>query len=366
MVLSTRFIITFLILTILHSLWFIESSLLVDSLKILLIFLVLAAIKIWKLSNKEFFIFCFFIILLTAHGVVSSLVASTPFNISLNVFLAVAGLFSYLILRRDKDYLITKTFYYSTFLYSIIILIVLLLGRDPNEIWLSSQNTSSQIFVTLGSMFLIRATPRNVLKYKLLFYFIVFAVSVLSIGRSGIISSSILLVAGTLDYYLNGNKDRKQLIFLSFLVLVSFSLFLIVSDLMVALPSYSKFNYFKAKGFHDHYRSGMINEFVENYDVETFFFGKDLSKLPYIASFNNNPHNGFIQLHASLGFLAIVMYLGIARQLYRYVVRKEIVATLALLAMLFRFGTDSVGAIVLVPFLTALFTNSQISFSRYT
>src|SRR5690606_13700541 len=127
---------------------------------------------------------------------------------------------SLLILSYDKNYLILKNIYYFLFSYVLFIFMLLISGTDPNEIWLnSSRNTTSLIFVTLGAVFLIQNQILKEVKYPIVFYFLIVFVSILSLGRSGIITSIILFLTYIIFLYKEVNNKNQIFLFLAFFVL---------------------------------------------------------------------------------------------------------------------------------------------------
>ena len=94
---------------------------------------------------------------------------------------------------------------------------LLISGVDPNDIWLnSSRNTTSLIFVTLGAIFLIQNQTLREVKYPIVFYFLIVFVSILSLGRSGIITSIILFLTYIVFLYKEVNNKHQIFLFLAF------------------------------------------------------------------------------------------------------------------------------------------------------
>lgn len=303
---------------------------------------------LYKIKQKELVLFVFMAVALLFFKLISGYLTNNEAGFGLYISLISGVLLFYLALKYDKSNLILKTLYYFLFLYLIVVLIVLLAGRDPNEIWQGSRNSSSQLFVIMGGVFLIYPAVLEKLKFKLLFYFLIFIVCVLSMGRSGIITSAILLLAAILNFY--SFKINKTNLFSIFIALGALLLLVTSFDLLIDYyNSISKFDYLRARGLEDSYRSDMLKEFFEHYNLKVFLFGVDLSVLPYIASFNNNPHNGFLSLHAQTGVLAIIIFFGIILTAIKVSLKRNIVAFLAITAILLRVSTDSINGIILIP-----------------
>lgn len=334
---------------VLNAFWFVSTAFVTYLGFVLVMLSMTVLLFLYKIKQKELFLFVFLAVILLFFKLVSGYLTNNLATFGLYISLISGVLLSYLVFNYDKRQLILKTLYYFLFLYLIIVLAILVAGRDPNEIWQGSRNSSSQLFVIMGAIFLIYPPVLEKLKFKLLFYFLIFIVCVFSMGRSGIITSAILLLAAILSSY--SFKINKTNLFL---ILVSLGALLLLAINFELLIDYynnnPKFDYLRAKGLEDSYRSTMLKEFFDHYSLKTFLFGVDLSTLPYIASFNNNPHNGFLYLHAKTGFLAVIIFLGIALTTLKVILKRDAVAFLAIMALLLRFSTDSVGGLIIFPF----------------
>lgn len=338
----------FLIFVLFNLLWFYEISWLSYFVNTFIIVLTVVLFFLYKIIYKELLFCMFFFALIIVFKFISSFFSNDfiDLNVLTPFFFGMA--LALLTIKYDKDFFLLKSMYYFTFIYAVVILLVLLLGVDPNNIWNASQNTSSQIFVILGSFFIIYKPVVNKLKYKVVFYTLIFMICIFSFGRSGILTSLMLLIVCMLHAYFFQPKKVKIIYLLFFLfssvvVLINFNL---IIDVFNGL---SVFDYIRVSGITDSYRKNMIYEFFQAYDVSVFLFGIDFSTLPYISSFSENPHNGFIFLHARLGVLALFIYLSVLWVAFCFLAKKDFFSFLALIVMLLRFGTDSVSGIVLIP-----------------
>ena len=111
----------------------------------------------------------------------------------------------------------------------------------------------------------------------------------------------------------------------------------------------SNFEYLLAKGITDDSRSIMLQEFINYYNLNNFLFGMNLLELPYISSFNGNPHNSYIDLHSKFGFLALLIYIGIIFSLIKFICQWRYIELLASIVILLRLSTDSAFGIVIFP-----------------
>lgn len=263
-------------------------------------------------------------------------------TLALGVYVSILActLLSAIILRHDHNFFVLKSLYHFLFVLVVVVCCALMSGINPDELWpQSSRNTTSEVFVVLGSIFLINGRVLRNLRFKPLFYLLIVIVSVMSFGRSGIISSFILFAAFALYSVRAFRKSR-----ILYLFLVGATLIFLFSG-----KFFSYFEYLEAKGIADSYRLNMIKEFASNYGISIFIFGVDFSSLPYIAGFNSNPHNAYISLHGNLGIVAIFLFLGVFLCLLRLVLNRQYVALIALVAMLLRLATDEASGLILLP-----------------
>jgi len=99
--------------------------------------------------------------------------------------------------------------------------------------------------------------------------------------------------------------------------------------------------YFIAKGFSDDDRKEMLMEYLNNMTSIGLAIGLDLDKLPVISSQSSNPHNSYIVLHASIGFVGIIMLSFITFHVISEIIIGNVGYGIAVLAYLFRIATDS-------------------------
>lgn len=270
---------------------------------------------------------------------VSSLITDT---IGLGIYVSIIAsiILSIIMLNYDDDSIMLKTLYYFLFVFLVLVCFALISGVNPDKLWpQSSRNTTSEVFVVLGAIFLISGRVLPSLKFKPLFYSLIVIVSIMSIGRSGIITSLILFAAFSLY---NFSASRRRKLFYLFPIAI-------VPILYFREKVFFYFEYLEQKGLTDSYRLNMIKEFFDNYNSSVFMFGVDFSTLPYIAAFNSNPHNAFIGLHGALGFVAIILFIGLLLSLVRFALNGRYVALIALIAMLLRLSTDEASGLILLP-----------------
>ncbi|MDS1140043.1 hypothetical protein RE432_06315 [Pusillimonas sp. SM2304] len=250
----------------------------------------------------------------------------------------IASLFvAYALSMRQK---LLSVFFIGFYILVISLLLLILLGLDANHIFSGSRNTISMILVCLGSIFLLANYGKGQ-RLDILLYALVFLCCILAVGRSGIIASFILLISVAFKYWKPFTYGK---LFMGLLLVILFSSFVIY---VYEYTSY--FYYIKNKGLADSYRTRMLFEYLNSLGPGNLFFGTELSKLPYISSFNSNPHNTFLLLHSQYGILFLIFLFCIIIFTSGLIVKKLFVEALAFFALALRLATDSSVDITTLP-----------------
>lgn len=232
-------------------------------------------------------------------------------------------------------------------------------ASDPNTIFSASRNMVSVIMLIQVSLVYISYSEWN---KKITYFYAIFPliISIWAIGRSGIISSAILLL-GLLLFTIN-KKNRKRNIILSLLIIFISALF-IAPDTDLKLFDNIKSSYevvydrTQLKGFTDDARGNITYEYFSEMKshVFSFFLGVPIEKSNnYIfASYNNNLHNSYLRAHATFGLLGVfLLSIGIVIAITRYLKLKNFLFVFIFCAILFRISTDTVAFIgILDPFI---------------
>lgn len=236
----------------------------------------------------------------------------------------------------------------------ISIFLLLLTGVDPNSVFAGSRNTISLLLIPLGCFFLINSNI-NIKSNKALFIYILIVLNcIIAQGRSGILTSLILLIALILSRIEKINLLKIIFIVVSFLIIYTF--YLKYADFIYNL---SYFDYIKAKGIEDNYRSSMRNEYFSALSFKNLIFGINLAELPIINSHNGNPHNTYISLHSNFGILIlIILVLNICFWL-KSLLSGNLVVFLALTALFLRLSTDTTYGFPILPLIFIAFIVSK-------
>lgn len=231
-----------------------------------------------------------------------------------------------------KNQIYIKIIYFYFVVCTFLLWVVLMMSSDVNNIFLGSRNVTSLLLVPMAAFFLM-VKRRDVTPKDFLLYIVVFMCCVISQGRSGILTSGLLLVV---SYFLSFNSLGKGKLFFTTPIFIAFSFLF-----FYFYESNSYFDYLRSSGVSDSYRKEMIDEYLSKLDVSSIIYGLDLSSLPYISSFNNNPHNFFIFMHSTFGFIAIFYMLFAIFSLVFLFTCKEYSLFFCGVIVIIRLSTDS-------------------------
>lgn len=245
---------------------------------------------------------------------------------------------SLIILYFPIDHKVFSTMY---ILVSTTIFLIILFSDGINQVSLtSSRNTISITLLLYFSLYVISADKSNQ-KVNISYIVIGLIISVLSIGRSGILTFSILLILFLLFDYKNGKYIKKNFfkVFMSASIIFVFLFFI-----------YNSFGYyfqdtitnFKNNGL-ESVRTLIWSDYIQllQQNSKFIFLGAPIEGTYLLDIFNENLHNSFLMLHAKYGLLMLLCVIGLTLySLLYYLFEKKIALILIFIAILFRMQFD--------------------------
>ncbi|WP_323019466.1 hypothetical protein [Pararhodobacter sp.] len=231
-------------------------------------------------------------------------------------------------------------------LYLVVTLVLVLIfvahgvsGVDPEEVFSISRNYISTLMVLSVSLYYIscgrnRLQPRSVVPISMAL------VCLWGIGRSGIISS-IIVLAGTVFLSKAGNRIK----FAMAAVVVAISILMIpqAQNLVETLSTgIERFERLSDSG--PDARELVISEYIGQVTerIGYLLFAPPAEGVQAIVALDGNPHNAYISLHLSFGLLGILLFLSLAiYSFWKLTWSGNHYASLALLVSMFRSFFDS-------------------------
>jgi hypothetical protein len=216
----------------------------------------------------------------------------------------------------------------------------------------ASRNGVSALLVPMLSAYLLLTRESGNNFSQLLLSLSVFIVCTWAVGRSGIITSGILLL-----YVLMKNKKYAA-------VVVPILLFIVINN--------DNFIYYfhRMNDFTGDTRASYISDYLSNMDLYSFIFSyKNLNDTVFGLNNALNLHNSFLNLHNFTGILIAPLFLYILFLIYSNI-RNNIGILVLFLALLLRLSTDSIalfGSIdwIFYLFIGVLHLNSRVKLKVY-
>jgi hypothetical protein len=191
------------------------------------------------------------------------------------------------------------------FFYAIYILQQLQISPNPNDVFLNSKNWISYYLILLMFPYYF-FTISNLQRASVFPALLCFGLSLLSLSRSGIISSLLILFLILLYRY----KTKTVVYLISAVVVVLFLNVNLVS-LWEALSQFemNAASRFSVSSFFKDARSSIFLETLDYTDVKSLFFGFE-GRLLYFTSINDfNPHNSLISAYIGGGLFQLMLIL---------------------------------------------------------
>jgi hypothetical protein len=216
------------------------------------------------------------------------------------IYLISSASFAYFIIDSKFK---TRLIYIPFIAISIYVFISFITGKDLNEIFPdTSRNYISVILLTnISTAYLVDWRQNKTI--NIWFALITLVLSILAIGRSGILVSLFLLVGALILRYKEFSSKKKTIVSFALIIPLIVFLFINWNRVVEIYFSIDYFNRLTALGFKDNARELLRNSYFENLNIFTILFGYNYSNNAVFLMWNKNPHNSFIELHHKVGFL---------------------------------------------------------------
>lgn len=282
-------------------------------------------------NKKNLFFYCFIILFFS--------LLLQVFQLHINVFLIFipsSFCFAYFIYRNTFNLRIL----YGAFIITILWLLVLFSSNltFANIFYDLSVNYVSIILIMYASLISLIAY-RQEKKYIITPIFLSFLLSLLAMGRAGILCSFILLLNAII--YKFKHSSIKKPIFSVFILLFIITVIVLynLEEISSMIEKLSLLERFTEKGVKSPSRGIMIDEYLTNINLETLLLGYNFKENDWFIHYGLNPHNSYIKLHSQLGWLFFVIIYILFISLLK-LFKKSIYVFVMLTVMLLRGWTD--------------------------
>lgn len=295
-----------------------------------------------RIRNDYFQIYIYAVILALSFLVSSLFVWRTDWRIFTPIYFMASGFGMAMILVRGKVYSWGGyIIFYSLSFYFLILMFTGVSGFSALK-YCSHNGISIVILIACISLYIILSNENK--KISLVPAVFTALISIWGIGRSGIISSLILLFG---LFFVTFQAKAKNffilIIFISYLIYLFQEAFLgFAIDYLYAGNAIE--NYIIRVGtLEDEVRIGMWSNYFYNLDIFRFVFGVNVVEDPWSDKVINeyNYHNSFISFHSQTGLMGLITIVILIFSLFSFF-RTNKVFFFLLLALILRIFTDNV------------------------
>jgi len=222
--------------------------------------------------------------------------------------------------------------------------LMMLSGVNPNNMMPHNSRNAVSYYGVASTMILVVLYRNGQIKPPVIAAFLSLILSVWAEGRSGIISSFLILISmafarGTKPKFLRFGHEGKAVYILTYIIKISI-LALIFTIYYMNIPD-EYLLYFKTHGFESKGREYINTDYFHSITLESIFLGFELDSISSIADLNLNPHNSFIALHAYFGFFAIIIVLSLFLGVLKEILFGNMIFAICSIAYCLRIFTDS-------------------------
>ncbi|WP_447772825.1 hypothetical protein [Variovorax boronicumulans] len=183
-------------------------------------------------------------------------------------------------------------------------LLQMMIGTNPNEMFLISQNYVSIIFILSLCVYYV-ACDQNGKKPEIYPALIGIAICIWAGGRSGILSVAMLALA-TMFFF--GKINRTWLV-VALLFCVSIYVAILNIDVLGDFYGLERLARLGLVDVRDEINAAYLQRISTSF--HELIFGAPLNEIPEVSVLGGNPHNSYIRLHTQYGAVGFVLLLGI-------------------------------------------------------
>lgn len=260
---------------------------------------------------------------------------ATPFIL----YIITAPLFAFFIVtNRFNTRYITLQLYF--FILAFFVYYALFRSFENLFEGISANYVSVVLIMNISVLQLIQYRQNE--SYSLVIPFLSLILVVFAMGRAGILILTILFV-NTLIHRWKGMGWKKRILIALLMIVPPVLLVIAKWDVFVEIFNTADvFTKFQKDGLVSYSRNIIINEYLDNINWKTAFFGYNFIDDYWFIHYGQNPHNSFIRLHYFAGILLVPLLFLIAIAAVRLVTKKNVFIALLLLAIMVRAWTDSI------------------------
>lgn len=305
-----------------------------NSYLLLLFVLTLVAITVLcniRMKNQEVYVPLWVLFFILLYSTVSS--HSSLSGVYAAVVMLVNYILGYWLYRQDKISVLSCARLVLIVFYILFFVTLLVYGWNAkviNNMYVDGSQNIVSATVIFFQVFYSAAYFRVAKKAPQITPFVTFFICILCIGRGGVFIGALILLASITYFIWNRKLIYKVLFIISIpvvYVIIIYSVDFFYDVILVGT---------KVDQGVESIRTEINKVYYEKIDLYVFMFGLDLSTIPLINQFDDNPHNSFIYGHARFGILYVfLILLMISNIILGFINKSPVVFYLLLILFLF-------------------------------
>lgn len=224
-------------------------------------------------------------------------------SIFFSIISIICMLSSYWVLKQDKNIVLKISFLSLLIFYIFFVFSGIQYGFDSKSVNTYLLEGSRNMVATIAlflQIFYSANYYRLNKKLPLFTPLLTLCLIIFTFSRSGIILAITLLFFTYLLFILQ-NSGKRRILFFIICICLFFIILLNIESILEFLILNTNFD----QGF-DSPRHIINQEYFNKMSLDNFLIGIDLSSIPIIEIYNNNPHNSFIFAHSQFGIIYII------------------------------------------------------------
>jgi hypothetical protein len=210
---------------------------------------------------------------------------------------------------------------------------IVILGIPVNELYLNLSRNHGNFVLLFWSVFALFHIYITYNKVSLIIPLINLFIAIFLVGRTGIILGILLLfVVSVVKFSRNFALSTISLLIVLVYLLINVDFFLV--------ESFFVYETNLGQGLETS-RWDLWSEYIHSINFSSLLIGVDVSQLPLINSYSNNPHNSFLKFHSRVGIGSFSIFFYFFLSVYSYIKNKDFFVLSLLILLTVRAFFDS-------------------------
>ncbi len=170
--------------------------------------------------------------------------------------------------------------------------------------------------------------------------FLALLVSLMAMGRSGILCSAIIFTVVAFMQFVKFSKVKRLIVLMTICLICLLGVKKLSERVTYMANGIEVLWKFQERGLKSPSRGILIDEYFNHIDAKTLLIGYDFEGNHWFQHYGNNPHNSYIRLHHEIGIVSIFLLLFILYYLFNAFWQNKVIFFM-LFALILRALTDT-------------------------